>query len=92
MQNRVGATRLGFAECTPANDASFAQWVFLQTVARLFPDCLKELKVAERVDDWATTWRLDAPWIRAHAESSRRMWMVYPHASLSWMMVWKGGV
>jgi|tagenome__1003787_1003787.scaffolds.fasta_scaffold13378323_1 hypothetical protein len=46
--------RLGFAHLTASDDRSFGQWVFLETVARMFPGVMADLRnSAVSLDDWA---------------------------------------
>ena len=80
-------TRLGFGEFVPHDEAvEFARWVFLEEVARLYPDVLADLRTrtADDLADWAQAWNLNDPWILEFAEATRRTWTEYPSVGNYW--------
>ena len=87
--------RLGFGEFVsadadehgnPVDAVEFARWVFLQEVARLYPDALIDLRAgtADDLADWAKTWHLNDPWILEFAKATRRTWAKNPSIENYW--------
>ena len=85
-----GNRRLG-SRCDPDPEGpvQLARCVYLDVLAEIAPDVLRELRRLADDEDttvraWAERWRLTDAWCLAHARATRRLWRDYPGAPTCW--------